>query len=147
MVVIRFLNIEWSADFLSTKHCFWAYLTISTNTNVTCSNKISINLLTQVTHKNRQRRMARIIADMRQEPEPYLIPKLQTQQQQQYKFTTSCNESAASAVACTPGFGKDIMGDQVVPKPGSRYADLGGVEPISLISFAYQIATGMVSQS
>ena len=33
----------------------------------------------------------------------------------------------------------------VVPSPDSPYADLGGVDPVNLISFAYQIASGMVS--
>ena len=33
----------------------------------------------------------------------------------------------------------------VVPDPTSPYADLGEVEPVNLISFAYQIASGMVS--
>ena len=38
-----------------------------------------------------------------------------------------------------------ISGDAVFPAPGSLYADLGEVEPVNLISFAYQIASGMVS--
>ena len=33
---------------------------------------------------------------------------------------------------------------RVVPSPDSPYAALGEVEPVSLISFAYQIASGMV---
>lgn len=33
----------------------------------------------------------------------------------------------------------------VIPDPSSAYADLGEVEPVNLISFAYQIASGMVS--
>ena len=98
-----------------------------------------VDKLIQVTHKNRQRRMAKIIADMSKEPEPYLIPKLQ--QQHGDKLLVS---AAAAAAPKSTEFGKDIMGDQVLPKPGSRYAELGGVEPINLISFAYQIASGMV---
>ena len=33
----------------------------------------------------------------------------------------------------------------VIPDPTSPYADLGEVDPVNLISFAYQIASGMVS--
>ena len=33
----------------------------------------------------------------------------------------------------------------VIPDPNSPYADLGEVEPVNLICFAYQIASGMVS--
>ena len=101
------------------------------------------NDTSQVTHKNRQRRMARIIADMSREPEPYLVPKLQ-QQRQLDKLPVSAVAAVAASSTRASGFGKDVLGDQVLPKAGSRYADLGGVEPISLISFAYQIATGMV---
>ena len=32
----------------------------------------------------------------------------------------------------------------MVPAPDSPYAELGEVEPVNLISFAYQIAHGMV---
>jgi len=88
--------------------------------------------------------MAKMIADMSREPEPYLIPKLQ--QQIQLDKLPACAAAATSSIR-TSGFGKDILGDQVVPHMGSRYAELGGVEPISLISFAYQIATGMVRYS
>lgn len=34
---------------------------------------------------------------------------------------------------------------KVKPAPGSLYADLGDFEPVNLLSFAYQIASGMVS--
>ncbi len=33
----------------------------------------------------------------------------------------------------------------VTPPPGSIYERLGDVEPVNLLSFAYQIASGMVS--
>ena len=36
--------------------------------------------------------------------------------------------------------------DTVTPPPDSPYADLGEVEPVNLISFAYQIASGMVME-
>ena len=36
---------------------------------------------------------------------------------------------------------------KVKPAPGSLYADLGDFEPVNLLSFAYQIASGMVSKS
>ena len=36
--------------------------------------------------------------------------------------------------------------DAVTPAPDSPYADLGEVEPVNLISFAYQIASGMVME-
>ena len=95
----------------------------------------------QVMQKNRQRKLARI-AGLR-EPEPYLEPRKQ-----------SCTEPAAAALvlrshddgAVGRGVGEeevDLM--SVVPSPDSPYADLGGVEPETLISFAYQIASGMVS--
>ena len=35
---------------------------------------------------------------------------------------------------------------KVKPAPGSLYADLGDFEPVNLLSFAYQIASGMVSK-
>ena len=35
---------------------------------------------------------------------------------------------------------------KVKPAPGSLYADLGDFEPVNLLSFAYQIASGMVSE-
>ena len=34
---------------------------------------------------------------------------------------------------------------KVKPAPGTLYADLGDFEPVNLLSFAYQIASGMVS--
>lgn len=33
----------------------------------------------------------------------------------------------------------------LIPSPENPYADLGGVEAVNLLSFAYQIASGMVS--
>ena len=36
--------------------------------------------------------------------------------------------------------------DAVTPPPDSLYADLGEVEPVNLISFAYQIAPGMIME-
>lgn len=54
------------------------------------------------------------------EPEPYLEPRMQ------------------GAMA------EEEEDMRVVPSPDSPYAALGEVEPVSLISFAYQIATGMV---
>jgi len=38
----------------------------------------------------------------------------------------------------------NISVDAVLPAPSSLYADLGEVQPVNLISFAYQIASGMV---
>jgi len=38
----------------------------------------------------------------------------------------------------------EALGEAVVPAPDSPYAELGEVEPVNLISFAYQIAHGMV---
>ena len=42
-----------------------------------------------------------------------------------------------------------VVGDdeevKVKPAPGTLYADLGDFEPVNLLSFAYQIASGMVS--
>ena len=35
---------------------------------------------------------------------------------------------------------------KVKPTPGSLYADLGDFEPVNLLSFAYQIASGMVRE-
>ena len=36
---------------------------------------------------------------------------------------------------------------KVKPAPGTLYADLGEFEPVNLLSFAYQIASGMVSHT
>ena len=36
---------------------------------------------------------------------------------------------------------------KVKPAPGTLYADLGEFEPVNLLSFAYQIASGMVSKT
>ena len=98
--------------------------------------------------KNRQRKLARI-AGLR-EPEPYLEPRKQKQH-------TEAAAAAAAALSARDfvageasqegavGANGEEMSNMVVPGPDSPYADLGGVEPESLISFAYQIATGMVS--
>ena len=36
---------------------------------------------------------------------------------------------------------------KVKPAPGTLYHDLGEFEPVNLLSFAYQIASGMVSHT
>ena len=81
--------------------------------------------------------MAKIMADLSKVPEPYLEPR----SQDDYEVFPP---SEAAAAQIKPEFGKDISGDTVVPTPGSLYAELGGVEPVNLLSFAYQIASGMV---
>ena len=67
--------------------------------------------------------------------------------------------AAAAAAAATLGEQEGVEGGgagwgdaednttSVVPSPDSPYADLGGVDPVNLISFAYQIASGMVSMN
>ena len=40
---------------------------------------------------------------------------------------------------------ENAMQCSLVPSPENPYADLFGVEAINLLSFAYQIASGMVS--
>jgi len=84
--------------------------------------------------------MAKIMADLSKVPEPYLEPRCQDQ----YEVFEAFPPSEAAAAQMKPEFGKDISGDTVVPTPGSLYAELGGVEPVNLLSFAYQIASGMV---
>ena len=84
--------------------------------------------------------MAKLMADLSKEPEPYLEPHSQDQYEE---FPLS----GAAAVQSKPEFGKDVTGDKVVPLPGTLYAELGGVEPVNLLSFAYQIAYGMVSKT
>ena len=75
-------------------------------------------VLLQVALKNRRKKFAQMSA--LKEPEPYLEPRMQ------------------GAVV------EEEVDMRVVPSPDSPYAALGEVEPVSLISFAYQIATGMV---
>ncbi len=101
------------------------------------SDLLFVPLPIQVTHKNRQKRMAKLMADLAKEPEPYIEPQSQDQYEE---FPIS----GAAAVQVKPEFGKDISGDKVIPTPGTLYAELGGVEPVNLLSFAYQIASGMV---
>lgn len=74
------------------------------------------------------------------EPQPYLEP-----------HTHQLEAASATMVTEAEGGDKDLvvdhkeqMSEGVVPMPGSQYAELGGVEPVNLISFAYQIASGMV---
>lgn len=98
-----------------------------------------------MTHKNRQRKLAKIVADLSKEPEPYLEPHHHRQQLQQQQVDEWTVSEVAAAAAKGTGFGEDIVGDKVIPVPGSPYAELGGVEPINLMSFAYQIASGMVN--
>ena len=97
----------------------------------------------QITHTNRQKKHAKIVADLTKEPEPYLEPRHHHQQQQAEEVPVF---EAASA-SKEDGFGGDVgmMGNRVMPMPGSIYADLGRVEPVTLISFAYQIASGLVN--
>jgi hypothetical protein len=47
----------------------------------------------------------------------------------------------------TGGVGEEEEEVKVKPAPGSLYADLGDFEPVNLLSFAYQIASGMVSKT
>ena len=100
----------------------------------------------QITHKNRQRKLARIAGISLKEPEPYLVPQAK-------KPPEGAAAAAAAALLQSEGFDgavgammadREWEGMSVVPSPDSPYADLGGVDPVNLISFAYQIASGMV---
>ena len=82
----------------------------------------------QITHKNRQRRLANIAG--LKEPEPYLEPQI--------------SQAAAVLVVRNEEL-EEVATRAIMPSPDSPYAPLGGVEPVNLISFAYQIASGMVS--
>ena len=72
------------------------------------------------------------------QPEPYLEPKPQSTEE------ATTDEEPSSV----PGPVRDTIiedADLVLkPPPGSTYADLGDVEPVNLLSFAYQVASGMV---
>lgn len=96
-------------------------------------------------HRNRQRKLARIAGISLKEPEPYLVP--------QNKKPPPPPESAAAAAAAALLHSEGLMGGAmgaewegmpVMPSPDSPYAELGGVDPVNLINFAYQIASGMV---
>lgn len=59
---------------------------------------------------------------------------------------TSPFPSLGAAALCPQEVPSDEPDQLVVPHPDSPYASLGEVEPVNLISFAYQIASGMVSK-
>lgn len=101
----------------------------------------------QVMHRNRQKKLAKI-AGLR-EPEPYLEPRKQKDTEPAAAHSVRPEELEGAV-----GGGEEVGGEveeaeggemSIVPMPDSPYADLGGVEPVNLISFAYQIASGMVS--
>lgn len=73
------------------------------------------------------------------EPEPYLEPRMQKHLEQAAAQMQRPNSFLEGGVARGDGE------TGVVPSPDSPYAALGEVDPVNLISFAYQIATGMVS--
>ena len=104
----------------------------------------------QVTHKNRQRKLAKIAGMALKEPEPYLVPQTKKPAKAAAAAAAAAvmlaeqEEGLEGAVGAGWGDAEDIM-TSVVPSPDSPYADLGGVDPVNLISFAYQIASGMVS--
>ena len=110
-------------------------------------------MFSQIRQKNRQKKLARIAADLTREPEPYLEPRRQRQRQleQQQQLEQQLEEELPVLESAYNGMGVGgdggPMAEKVMPVPGSIYADLGGVEPVNLISFAYQIASGLVNKT
>ena len=76
------------------------------------------------------------------EPQPYLEPQMQHVEAASATVATALTDTADKAEMMVVGHVEGSEG--VIPVPGSQYAELGGVEPVNLISFAYQIASGMV---
>ena len=72
------------------------------------------------------------------QPEPYLEPKLQSTED------ATTDEDPSSVPGPQRETGIEGADSALKPPPGSTYADLGDVEPVNLLSFAYQIASGMV---
>lgn len=99
----------------------------------------------QIAHKNRQKKLAKIVADLSREPEPYLEPHHNQHQKLQDELPI-LEAAAVSKVAMFDG-DRGMVGNGMITMPGSIYADLGGVEPVNLISFAYQIASGLVNMT
>ena len=66
---------------------------------------------------------------------------------------TGTSDGAAESERDQEQRGTEMHGEEeevkvkVKPAPGSLYADLGDFEPVNLLSFAYQIASGMVSKT
>lgn len=58
---------------------------------------------------------------------------------------SSLSQVPQSSSPPQPASEKDQPDQPVQPEPDSIYAELGELEPVNLISFAYQIASGMVS--
>ena len=96
----------------------------------------------QVMQRNRERKLAQI-AGLRQ-PEPYLEPVPVAPPQPKLLAALPYQPEGGAT-----GEGGVAPGEQehgaVKPGPKSPYASLGEVEPVNLTSFAYQIASGMVS--
>ena len=89
-----------------------------------------LSLPPQITHKIRQKKFSR--SSFLKEPEPYLEPRKNKQ----------LTEQVPTLILQSEDLPREEGG--VMPSPDSPYAALGGVEPVNLISFAYQIASGMV---
>ncbi len=76
------------------------------------------------------------LTSSQQEPEPYLVP----QHHREEESHGDRGVNGGGGAEWDPKTG-DL---RVLPGPDSLYAALGEVEPVNLISFAYQIASGMV---
>lgn len=126
----------------------------------------------QIMQRNHYRRLLR--AGKLQEPQPYLEPRsprskvsshggelfdsveMQALGLEGVEVTGEGGEPGASGGAASGEGGAsgecvtvrlDEEEVKVKPAPGTLYADLGEFEPVNLLSFAYQIASGMVGHT